>query len=320
MDYNEILTKAWQITWKYKVLWIFGILAGCGGNAAQNNSRFNAGSPQGPGAPAPQDIPPILQPIFDPFIRFFESLSQTEIFLYGLLFVLIGFFITLVIVVLSTVGRIGLVAGTLKATANPDRLTFGGLFESVKPFFWRVLGLNLLLALAFIGIGIALGAGFAVVAVATFGLGIICLLPLFCLFIPAAWLLSIVIEQANIALIVDDLSIGDALSRGWDIFRANMMPLILMGLILTLGIGLFGGFLINLPLAFIGIPTLLAVLSDSAAAARTGLIIGGICLVVYLPVLLALAGMLQTYIRSAWTLTYLQLTKPPAELVEAEPA
>ena len=28
-NFGEILTRAWQITWKYKVLWIFGILAGC---------------------------------------------------------------------------------------------------------------------------------------------------------------------------------------------------------------------------------------------------------------------------------------------------
>ncbi len=30
MDYGEVLSKAWKIAWKFKVLWIFGILAGCG--------------------------------------------------------------------------------------------------------------------------------------------------------------------------------------------------------------------------------------------------------------------------------------------------
>ncbi len=38
INFGEVLTKAWQIVWKFKVLWIFGILAGCGGN---NGSRFN---------------------------------------------------------------------------------------------------------------------------------------------------------------------------------------------------------------------------------------------------------------------------------------
>ncbi len=29
-NFSEVLTRAWQIIWKHKVLWIFGILAGCG--------------------------------------------------------------------------------------------------------------------------------------------------------------------------------------------------------------------------------------------------------------------------------------------------
>ena len=32
MDYGYALIRAWKITWKYKVLWIFGILAGCHAN------------------------------------------------------------------------------------------------------------------------------------------------------------------------------------------------------------------------------------------------------------------------------------------------
>ena len=27
-DFSEVLTRAWQITWKHKVLWIIGILSG----------------------------------------------------------------------------------------------------------------------------------------------------------------------------------------------------------------------------------------------------------------------------------------------------
>ena len=33
MDYGEVLSKAWKIVWKFKILWIFGILASCTGNA-----------------------------------------------------------------------------------------------------------------------------------------------------------------------------------------------------------------------------------------------------------------------------------------------
>jgi hypothetical protein len=29
-NFGEVLTRAWQIIWKHKVLWVFGILASCG--------------------------------------------------------------------------------------------------------------------------------------------------------------------------------------------------------------------------------------------------------------------------------------------------
>jgi len=43
------------------------------------------------------------------------------------------------------------------------------------------------------------------------------------------------------------------------------------------------------------------------------LAIAGVCFVAYLPVLLVLRGIAQTYIQSALTLTYLRLTAPAPE-------
>ena len=49
-NFGEVLTRAWQIIWKHKVLWIFGILASCSrgnggsGNGGSGNSGFNNGS------------------------------------------------------------------------------------------------------------------------------------------------------------------------------------------------------------------------------------------------------------------------------------
>ena len=41
MDFGEVLTKAWKIIWKFKVLWIFGILSSCGQGSG------NSGNPGG---------------------------------------------------------------------------------------------------------------------------------------------------------------------------------------------------------------------------------------------------------------------------------
>ena len=40
MDYGEVLSRAWRIIWKHKVLWIFGIMAGCTSGSGGGN-RIN---------------------------------------------------------------------------------------------------------------------------------------------------------------------------------------------------------------------------------------------------------------------------------------
>jgi len=63
------------------------------------------------------------------------------------------------------------VTGAVKGDTGVERLTFGELFESVKPFFWRVFGLNLLLGLVFLFVAVVFGIGFGIISVLTFGLG-----------------------------------------------------------------------------------------------------------------------------------------------------
>ena len=46
MDFGYVLKRAWQIIWKFKVLWIFGILASCGqaGSSGGSNSGYRFSS------------------------------------------------------------------------------------------------------------------------------------------------------------------------------------------------------------------------------------------------------------------------------------
>jgi len=43
-NFGEVLTRAWQIIWKHKVLWIFGFLAGCGQSGSSVRGNFGSGS------------------------------------------------------------------------------------------------------------------------------------------------------------------------------------------------------------------------------------------------------------------------------------
>ncbi len=134
LNFGEVLSKAWQITWKYKVLWIFGILAGCAGQLGSNNSRFSVES-RGPGAPGLENLPPQLRPIFAPIQQFFEQLTPGEVWLYGAIFVGIALLLTAILVVLFTVGRMGALTCCRFVLLSQDALysIAGGSIHRLRP-------------------------------------------------------------------------------------------------------------------------------------------------------------------------------------------
>ncbi len=312
MNFGDVLSKAWQIIWKHKVLWIFGILASCA-NGGGSNITYTLNSSDY--AKWNGNLPPAMESYFTDFNR-------------ALPWIILGIAVTLVLVVLAiflvTIGRIGLVRGVLKADGGPNqaikdiKLTFGDLFSGSIPYFWRVFGLNLVIGLLVAAVIILIVLALIFGSVLTLGLGLLCLIPFICLMIPAGWVVGLIVEQANNAIIIENLGIIDGLGRGWDVFRKNVGTILGMGLILLV-IGIAAGLLIGIPLLLVSVPLFIGLM-------RTGfqdfywnsLWFSLACLCIYLPILLVLSGMLTAYLKSAWTLTYLRLTVPPAPLAPVE--
>jgi hypothetical protein len=293
MDFGYVLKRAWEIIWKFKVLWIFGILASCGqaSGSGGSNSGYRFSSQE-------SNFSPQIE-------RFFNQLNPAII----ALLIALGIFIVLALIVLAillgTIGRVGLIRGTVKAEQGAERLTFGELWHEGLKYFWRVFGLNLLIGvITFVAI-LAIVIIMIIPTVFTLGL---CLIPLMCLFIPVMWAVYVVIEQANIALVVENLGIMDAIAHGWQVVRDNIGNMIVMSLILVLGVSLIGGIIIGLPLLIVAAPAVVGAVSGTTDALRNGLLVSGLLFLVYLPILLLLSGILRSYTSSAWTLTYLRLT------------
>ncbi len=293
MNFGEVLSRAWHIVWKYKVLWIFGILAGCTSSSGSGGNGISWQLSDG-------DIPG--------FQWYFESIPDWQIALWVFLLLGLVLLFIAIVIVLGTIGRIGLIRGAMQGDVGAERIAFGELFRGSFPYFWRVFGLNLLFFIAiFLAIMLIFGF-FALAGVVTLGVALICLIPLICLLIPIGWFVAIIIEQANVALVVENTGIFDAVGRGWRVVSENIGEVILMGLILILGGGIVG-FLLFLPFAFTSLPLIINLFTagiNQNLAWGIGLSI--LCAVLYLPVLLALSGILRAYIGSAWTLTYLRLT------------
>lgn len=295
MDFGEVLSRAWQVIWKHKVLWIFGILAGCSSTGgAPGNFRVSV----------QRQASPEVQRYFD---QFFARVPSWQIALIVGILVLIVLVLIVLAIFLSTVGRIGLIRGTRQVDQEVEPLIFGELFNGSLPYFWRVFGLNLLVGIAGFVLALFIIVPLAIFAIVTLGIGLLCIIPLICILIPIGWLVGIIIEQANIAIVIEDEGILAGLQHGWEIFQSNLGAMIVMALILYLGVGLIGGFIIWLPLALVAAPFITGLLVGTNQSVGGGFVLSALCFVAYIPVLIILNGILRGYIESAWTLTYLRL-------------
>lgn len=295
-NFGEVLTRAWQIIWKHKVLWIFGIFAAC----SRGNGGGSGGGGGGGGGTGPGDQPfPQLQQTFDQIGQWINENPWivAVLVILGLIFLVLAIF-------LGTIGRIGLIRGTYQAERGAERLVFGELFSESMPYFWRVLGLSLLIFLIFLILFVPL----ILFGVLTAGIGFVCLIPLICILIPVGFAVTVVIEQANAAIVLENLGISDGLRKGWDVVRSNIGPMIVLALILFIGAAVVG-FIFAIPIIAAVIPLVVGAASNNTSPVW----IAVACCALYFPVLLVLNGILTAYIQTVWALAYMRLTAPPQD-------
>ncbi|MDX1378566.1 MAG: hypothetical protein R3307_06940 [Anaerolineales bacterium] len=302
-NFGEVLTRAWQIIWKHKVLWVFGILASCGrgGSSGGGNTSFDT---QGP------DLPPRV-------MQWFNTIEQNMATIIAVSFAVICI-IWILAIFLSTIGRIGLIRGTFQADSGEEKLIFGQLFSESMPYFWRMFGLLLIFSLPILILVGALIAGVLVFVISAVGgndasvLGIFALIPFMigclCLLIPVMFVVGMIIRQSQNAIVLEDMAVMPSLSRGWEIFRGNLGPIIIMAIILAI-LGFVAGIVIALPILLVVLPAALAFTFGNGDGASP-IIFMVVCVCLYFPVALVLQGILTSYIESAWTLTYLRITLP----------
>lgn len=300
LDYGNILTRAWQITWKHKVLWIFGILAGLGsGGGSGPNVNYELDSRTG-------DLR--LPPEFE---RLFNRFDEPTWIAIAIGLACLGLLISLALIALSVIGRGGLISG-IRLAAAQGSVTFGEAWQAGLGKFWTLFLIGLLTAAAsFLLALIIIGPG-VLLTVVTFGIGVLCLLPLICVFVILVVILSIIAYFAQIAAVVENLGVMDALRRAWAVIQANLAPIIILGLILLV-IGFVVGIVLALPAIFIFFPAALGaagLAGDGQGLATVSLAFALICCAIYVPILLVLNGILQTWTTSVWTLAYEQFTRP----------
>lgn len=312
MDYGKILSRAWEITWRWKVLWILGFLAalGRGGGGGGSSSYSGDGSEWG---------------------RTFDQVPPEVIALIVGLCCL-AFIIGIAIWVVSIIARGGLIAG-VQQVEDEGSTTFGQAWRAGASRFWTLFGISVLtglpvfilmivgLILFFVLVAGTVGAidraaeiGGAIGGVALFVCG-----GLFCC---GVVILAIVLDQirkyAERAAILEGLGWIDAFKRGWDVLKANLGPTLVFWLIFLV---------IGLAVAAIVVGSILAmVLPLAAVFANTepgAWVIAPICcggLLAFIAFSL-IGSIVETFTSATWTLAYREMTglsAAPEEIEELE--
>jgi hypothetical protein len=324
MDYGEVIKNAWKITWKFKVLWIFGILAACGtsrGGSFNFNNNFQTNG-NGFSNPTPNLPPAIMEQAYR-----FASLFNDPTFIWKFVAVVLTVvcIIVLVEIFFGTMGRIGLIKGSAEADAGAEKLRFGELWKESTPYFWRVFWLSFLIGAPFLVLFIVLIASILAAVIplarnnASESAVLLILLPVICIFFCVIVILAIIVgfisTQAERAIVLENKSILDGFRRGWEVLTKNLGPILIIWLI-TAAIGFVAAIVIALPLLVVMVPLAIAFIANmnNLNFSFTPWIVAFVCILcAYIPISWFANGILMTYLQSVWTLTYLRITKPKQE-------
>lgn len=312
MDYSSLIRQAWEITRRYRFLWVLGLFTG-GGVASCNpgSSLSYRGNERDFGQVSP-DVGRAMAEIGN----WFEANFAVVVAVVGFL-VLLG----LAMLVVGIVAQGGMARATADlALGRPT--SAGEAWRAGLRLFWRYLGLWLLLiaaaiavaviigivAAVFVGLGSLTGRAGGLVLAA---LGVLLAIAVAVVAIPFFIALGIVVTYAQRAMALEDVGPVDGLRAGYQVLRGHLGPSLVVWLI-SLAIGIGAG--IALALVVIVVVAVLAAVglaiyaTGGFAAPVVIVTYGALALLVVVVVSWGLSAVANTYFWTYWTIAYLRLT------------
>jgi hypothetical protein len=298
MDYGKVLSRAWEITWRWKVLWILGFLAslgqgGFGGNSGYTTDRSDWVDRYG------VKVPP-------------EIVGEVIGVLVAIACVLLLFAVAVWLV--SVIARGGLIAG-VQQVEDEGSTSFLEAWRGGRSRFWTLFGISILTGLPIL---ILVVMGIAAVVLLLFGTvgifetskaagisGIIASVLCGGAFCCGTVILAIILDQIRVyaerAAVLEGLGWIDAFRRGWEVLRSNLGPTVLYwAIVFVLGL-VFAGVVMG------GLAVVIAPLVAVLSSVDPGLwMVAPICLggLVGMVVFSLIRSALTTFTSATWTLAY----------------
>jgi hypothetical protein len=332
MDHLKVLKRAWEITWRYRVLWVFGIILALTTGGSTGRGGGSGGGGGNGGFPSPGDFsPPEIPP---------QVVSMLIVVGIGLACVIV------ILIIASVVARYVAETALIRMVDDYEET---GEKRSVRQGFrlgWSRTALRLFLINLLIGLPTALAfillfalalaplllwttkntAAGVVGTVATIGLSFLVIL----LAIVVGVVLSLLMHFFRRVCVLEELGVIESIRQGFDFVRQHLKDVGIMWLIMV-GLGL-GWMILMIPV------TILLVVVGAMVGSFPALLVGGLAslflegavpwilaaavgipifiLVVAVPGLF-LGGLAEVFKSSVWTLTYRELRA--LESLETEP-
>lgn len=224
----------------------------------------------------------------------------------------------LVFLAFSVISRGALIEAVV-ALHGGEQCSFSSAWRVGLTYFWRVLGVVLLLLLIFLGILLAVGvpAGLSIWAILVtaesvglriffiFFVGLLAFVLLVLLFVP----LYVVWQLALRKAVADGESITGSLRSGYRLFRRNLGRSLLtwlMQVALAIAVGVVVAIVGTIyGLLLYGMVAAIAALDSTVATATTTVV----AVVLFFAVAAVVSGILGTFFSGYWTLAYLRLRR-----------
>jgi len=318
MPYSEIFASAGRLLWKFKVLWLFGLLASCSSGGVRLSNPFTFNFNTGDVVRSNGQLPEPIQNFLLELGRRISDLSgggrldQNWVTVLGLAALLVCS-LGLIGWLIGTFGRSGLALGAWQGDAGAAQLEPGALNQAVLAVFWRVAAISLLVGLPGMAVALifALIWGYGIVSLlsqaapAVSGIFLCLSLPLMCGMLPLFWMMGILSELATVAVVGEGLGVWAGLKRAWALFQRNLGALLLMG-VFVLALQVLAGVVTGLVLAPLGIGLLLGgVVLGEAMQGSLALLVG--LFLILAPIALAFSAGFNAYSGTLWVLVFRRL-------------
>jgi hypothetical protein len=286
LDLGEVLARAWQITRKHKVLWVFNMF--------------------------PLMISFLFVPIvFIPMFYLGPNALMHQGFVsrpsYSSLFLNTDIFLAAISMIFYAAGSASASIGILRVENGRVQLFFRELLEEGLRYFWRILGVTMLIGGSILAVFLILFGCIVLISTATKGLAMLCIQPLFVFIYPIALIVYALVEESQAALIADQTGIVDAIVRAWSLVKLHFWKFVLLSLLIYFGLLILG--------SIVTLPWMAPFIFLRVGSFRTGSNFQSfgwtlmLLSLILLPVLAIVQGFTMTFMKAAYMLVYLRLTR-----------